>query len=160
MALVRLNRRGIFHPGFPSAVGRVDEGAMTVSVLIRRPTDADERGSFFDQGGRKSGMTKLCTARARVQPSADYQAKGYDFGNVTTAFQSVKIDIPMVERVWLADDLEQLIKIGDQVVIQEVFWPHLEPIKEWVYTVRNPQMSSNAPQWNLLCDADLKSDSS
>lgn len=155
-----LNNRGIFHPKFTRAIGRVAEGAMTASVLIRRVNPEVQPGWTFESGmpqldGR---FTDILRARARVQPNLDWRAKGYNIGNATTVFQAVKVDIPMAERIWVNDELDEIeVLDGDQIIVEDVYFPAIQPLTKFVFTVRNPVNSSNAPQWNILCDLDLKS---
>lgn len=155
-----LNGRGIFHPRFTSAVARQAEGAMTASVLIRRVNPDFEPTRDWNTGKTSlDGMfTNVFRAKARIQPISDTSAKPVNFGNAMTAFQAVRIDIPMADRTWVNPQESDLRVVeGYQVVVEEAFFPALQPLTGFVFTVRNPVNSSNAPQWNLLCDLDVKS---
>lgn len=156
-----LNGRGIFHPRFTSAVARQAEGAMSASVLIRRVNTEFEPVRDWSTGKTDlSGrFTEVFRAKARIQPISDTSAKPVNFGNAMTAFQSVRIDIPMAERIWENSDLDNhSVLEGYQVVVEDAFFPALQPLMGFVFNVRNPVNSSNAPQWNLLCDLDMKSE--
>lgn len=155
-----LNTRGIFHPKFTKTLARPAEGAMTASVLIRRVNPEFKPGFDFTSGmadvsGRHIPILK---AQARIQPTSDVGARDFSIGNAMTVFQSVRIDIPMARRTWVNQDIEQRVMDGDQIVIEKTSMPALQALIPYVFTVRNPLNSSNAPQWNFLCDLDMKSD--
>jgi len=154
-----LNTRGIFHPKYTSAVARVDEGAMTASVLIRRVNPDAPVGFDFASGtpDLSGHFIPILRALARVQPTSDVGARDFAIGNAMTVFQAVRIDVPMANRIWVNEDIEQQVMDGDQIVIEETAFPALQPMKQYVFTVRNPVNSANAPQWNFLCDLDVKS---
>lgn len=156
-----LNGRGIFHPRFTSAVARQSEGGMSASVLIRRVnTDFEPTRDWSAGKTNLEGMfTNIFRAKARIQPISDTSAKPVNFGNAMTAFQSVRIDIPMAHRIWVNPEVEDhSVLEGYQVVVEDAYFPALQPLAGYVFTVRNPVNSSNAPQWNLLCDLDMKSE--
>lgn len=155
-----LNTRGVFHPKFNRALAVQAEGAMTASVLIRRVNPESTPGFDFNSGTPRleDRFTPLLRAKARVQPNLDWRAKGYNIGNATTVFQAVKFDIPMAERIWENPGLKDIqVLDGDQVVVEETYFPGIQKLTDYVFTVRNPMNSANAPQWNILCDLDLKS---
>lgn len=154
--------RSIFDARFTRAIAQVAEGAMTSSVLIRRWKPSTHSGSRFDfdegENRATSSFQNLAIAPARVQPSKDWRARGYEMGNESVVFQAARIQIPLATINW-NDSLpgpERDFRDEDQVIILENFFPALEGIKRFVFVVRNPLISGNAGSQNLLCDANLK----
>ena len=157
-----LRSRSIFDPRFTSAIASVAEGGMTSSVLIRRflPSSNASTRFDFDEGKNESSYAFLALgiAPARVQPSKDWRARGYEMGNEPVVFQAVRFQIPLTTIEWNEDVPveERDFRDEDQLVILQNFFPALEKIKRFVFVVRNPLISGNAGSQNLLCDANLK----
>lgn len=157
----RLNRRAIFDPRFTKAFAVVQEGSMTSSVLIRRPVPGDAKPAHnFDSGIRPTAnrYTELFRGQGRVVPNKDWRARGYEFGDESTVFQAVRIDVPLVGGEWLATSLPREFRDEDQVIIEANFegYKGLDPLLRYLFIVRNPISSGVAGQQNLLCDVDLK----
>lgn len=156
-----LNRRSVFDPRFQRGMAFVDEKADTSSVLVRRRTAASIAPWDFDTGGRPDdGDYKiLWTGPARVQPNKDWRARGYVFGDETVVFQACRFRLPLANGVW-ADDIDDADKFfldEDQVIITETSFKNLERLKRYIFVVRNPLISGNGFQQNLLADVNLKS---
>ncbi len=73
-------------------------------------------------------------------------------------FQAAKFNIPFTipDEDWLLDGPVEF-RDEDRIVIDEVFFPHLEPIKPFIYTVRSLLINDTDAQWTLVTDANLKS---
>lgn len=155
-----LNNRGIYDPRYTPTIARTDEGAMTcrVTVMRRRP-GADADGWDYEAGAPAGTLFQdIARTRARVTAQSTWSAQGYTFGDQTTVFQAVKFNIPFTIPAdeWLIDGPVEY-RDEDRIVIDEVFFPHLEPIKPFIYTVRNMLINDTDAQWTLVADANLKS---
>lgn len=157
-----LNTRSIFDPRFTRAVAQVGQGAMTSSVLVRRPLPEDSplRGGWDYDKKKHVGeeFITLWAGPARVQPNKDWRAKSYEFASTTTAIQACRFSLPLADGVWngaLTDD-EREMRDEDRIFIVDNAFPHLDAIKRFVYIVRNGLVSGNAGLQNVLCDVDLK----
>lgn len=155
-----LNRRTVFDPRFTAGMGRTANASMTNKVLIRRPKQSTEQGKWdYDLGAYiGTDYTELATPLARVQPNKDWRARSEFFGNDLTAFQAVRIDIPLAYIEW-GDEVsgdERYIIPQDEIIVTRSFFPNLEMLTNYVFVVRNSLPSGNAHQFNLLCDANLR----
>ncbi len=156
-----LNGRGIYHPRYTPHIARVDEGAMTcrITVLRRDPSKPADDWDY-EKGEPKSGgglFSKIASTRARVTAQSAWSAQGYILGDQMTVFQAAKFNIPFTLPAddWLLDGPVEF-RDEDRIVIDEVFFPNLEPLKPFVYTVRSLLINDTDAQWTLVTDANLK----
>lgn len=158
-----LNNRGIYHPRYTPHIARVDEGSMTGRITIMRRNPA-ATGDEWDYGAGAPAadggalFTPIAHTRARITAQSAWSAQGYILGDQTTVFQAAKFNIPFTipDDDWLINGPVEF-RDEDRIVIDEVFFPHLELIKPFIYTVRSLLVNDTDAQWTLVTDANLKS---
>lgn len=157
-----LNNRGIYHPRFTQSIARVDEGAMTGRItILRRDLTVTGDDWDYDAGAPAAGgelFKPIAHTRARITAQSAWSAQGYILGDQTTVFQAAKFNIPFTlpAEDWLIDGPVEF-RDEDRIVIDDVFFPNLEPIKPFIYTVRSLLINDTDAQWTLVTDANLKS---
>lgn len=157
-----LNTRGIYDARYTPHIARVDEGSMTCRITImRRDLTVSEDDWDYEAGKPAAGgelFKDIARTRARVTAQSAWSAQGYILGDQTTVFQAAKFNIPFTipDEDWLIDGPIEF-RDEDRIVIDEVYFPHLEPIKPFIYTVRSLLINDTDAQWTLVTDANLKS---
>lgn len=156
---MRLNSRGMFDARYTPHIARVDEGSMTSRILITRrdPTAVGDGDWDYDKGEpTKSLYRPVARTRARVVAQSAWSAQGYVFGDQSTVFQGAKFNIPFTVDEWLLEGEPVEFRDEDRIVIEKSFFPHLEPIKPFIYTVRSVLVNDTDAQWTLVTDVNLK----
>lgn len=157
-----LNSRGIYDPRFTPTIARVDEDSMTCRITVMRRGFGSSDGDDWDyENGKPAAggvlFGPIAHTRARVTAQSAWSAQGYILGDQTTVFQAAKFNIPFTipAEDWLVGGPVEF-RDEDRIVIDEVFFPHLEPIKPFIYTVRSLLVNDTDAQWTLVTDANLK----
>lgn len=149
----------MFDARYTPHIARVDEGSMTsrITIMRRDPAAAGDGEWDYDQGKPASDLFPvIARTRARVTAQSAWSAQGYVMGDQTTVVQAAKFNIPFTVDEWLLDGEPVEFRDEDRIVIDESFFPHLEPIKPFIYTVRSVLVNDTDAQWTLVTDANLK----
>lgn len=169
-----LNGRSMYDPRFQRALAFTDNSAMISSVLVRRQLTPSVGGvpsevwnyatdSYIANPALPPGSSdylNLWAGPAVVDPDKDWRARTYELGGEGVVFHAVHFSLPLNGGLWNpqleTDQIPHSFLDGDQVLISGNFFAELEPIKKYIFVVRNPLVGSTAPVASLLCDVNLK----
>ena len=169
-----LNGRSMYDPRWQRALAFTDNAAMVSSVLVRRQLAVVPGGvsaeiwdyatnSYIPNPALPTGASNylnLWAGPAVVDPDKDWRARTYELGGEGVVFHAVHFSLPLAGGLWNpqleVDHVEHSFLDGDQVLISGNFFDELEPIKKYIFVVRNPIIGSTAPVASLLCDVNLK----